>query len=212
MVPLSSSTHPIYRIPARLEAKVVANLALNSSLDGTAAEKGVRVWDAGEGASKSGVLSITEVVVVGDGVSGIGGIEGLGGAGEDVALDEDLCAVAGVDSVADLGEVGVVDVAGAEADAGCARVDVGPVVVVLGYAEVAGVLGAVGVGVADEGGLPVVVDVAVGDSDVVSGVGDVDQTIVVVLVMVTVRGDVDVVDPDVGGILCGLLEGGVLGG
>lgn len=107
--------------------------------------------------------------------------------------------MAGVDAVAALGEVGVVDVAGSEADAGGARVDVVPVVVVLGHAEVAGVLGAVGVGVADEGGLPVVVDVGVGDGDEVGGVGEVDQSVVVVLVVVKVGGEVDVVDPDVGG-------------
>jgi hypothetical protein len=81
------------------------------------------------------------------------------------------------------------------------------VVVVLGDAEVAGILGAVGVGVADERGLPVVVDVAVGDGDEVSGVGEVNQSIVVVLVVVTVGREVDVVDPDVGGDLCELLDG-----
>lgn len=136
-----------------------------------------------------------------DGVSGVGGVEGLGDAGEDVALDENLGAIAGVDSVAAVGVERVVDVAGTEADAGHARVDVDPVVVVLGHVEEAGVLGAVGVGVADEGGLPVVVDVAVGDGDEVSRVGEVDQSIVVVLVVVTVGGEVDVVDPNIGGFL-----------
>lgn len=59
------------------------------------------------------------------------------------------------------------------------------------------VLGLVGVGVADERGLPVVVEEGVGDSDEVSGVGDVKKTIVVVLVVVTVGGEVEVVDPDI---------------
>lgn len=186
-------------ITTHLEAQVVSNLALNSGLDSTAAEKLVRVRDAGEGTREGGVLTLTEVVVVLDSVSGVGGVEGLRDAGEDVALDEDLCAVAGVDSVAALREVGVVDVAGAEADAGGARVDVEPVVVVLGHAEVAGVLGAVGVGVPDQRGLPVVVDVAVGDGDEVGGVGEVDQAVVEVFVVVAVGGEVDVVDPDVGG-------------
>jgi hypothetical protein len=42
----------------------------------------------------------------------------------------------------------------AEADGRCARVDVVPVVVVVGDAEFATVLGAVGVAVADEGAFP----------------------------------------------------------
>jgi hypothetical protein len=45
-------------------------------------------------------------------------------------------------------------VEGAEADRGSAGVDVGPVVVVVGGVEGAGVLAAVAVGVADQRGLP----------------------------------------------------------
>jgi hypothetical protein len=210
-LPLSSPCLPL-SFTAHLEAEVVANLALNSGLDLGAAQLGVRVRNSLEGTGKGGVGAGSEVVVVGDGVAGISRVKGLGDAGEDVALDEDLGTITGVDSVTALGEVGVEDVAGTEADAGGARVDVVPVVVVLGDAEVAGVLGAVGVGVPDEGRLPVVVDVAVGDGDEVGGVGEVDQAVVVVLVVVTVGGEVDVVDPDVVGQLCGLLEGGTLGG
>ena len=62
--------------------------------------------------------------------------------------------------------------AGTEAERGGTGVDVVPVVVGVGDAEVAGVLVAVAVGVADEGSLVVVVDEGVGDSDVVSGVGE----------------------------------------
>lgn len=62
------------------------------------------------------------------------------------------------------------------------------------------VLGPVGVGVADEGGLPVVVEEGVGDGDEVSGVGDVEKTIVVVLVVVTVGRKVEVINPDVLGL------------
>jgi hypothetical protein len=85
--------------------------------------------------------------------------------------------------------------------------------------ELAGVFVLVAVGVADERGLPVVMDVAVGDGDVVRGAFElgsvsilflssmrspgetyVEETIVVVLVVVTVGGDINVVDPDVGGV------------
>lgn len=87
--------------------------------------------------------------------------------------------------------------AGAEAERGAARVEVGEVVGGVGDGQVALVFGAVGVGVPDERRFPVVVQVGVGDGDEVSGVGDVEKAVVVVLVMVAVGGEVEVVDPDV---------------
>lgn len=74
-------------------------------------------------------------------------------------------------TIVDLVKVAVVDVARTETDGRCARVVV-PVVVVLGYVQVAGVLGTVGVGVPDQRGFPVVVDVTVGDGYEVCGVGE----------------------------------------
>jgi hypothetical protein len=47
----------------------------------------------------------------------------------------------------------------------------------------------------------VVVEVAVRDGDVVAGVGDVQQAVVVVLAHVKVTADVEVIEPDVGGLL-----------
>jgi hypothetical protein len=91
-------------------------------------------------------------------------------------------------------------VAGTEAERGAAGVQVVQVVVGVGDGQVALVLGAVGVGVADEGGLPVIMEEGVGDGDVVGGVGDVEETVVVVLVVVTVGREVEVVDPDVLGL------------
>ena len=90
--------------------------------------------------------------------------------------------------------------AGAEAERGTARVEVVQVVVGVGDGQVALILGLVGVGVADERGLPVVVEEGVGDGNEVSGVGDVKETIVVVLVVITVGGEVEVVDPDILGL------------
>lgn len=79
---------------------------------------------------------------------------------------------------------------------------------------------AVAIRVADQRRLPVIMDEGVGDGDIVGGVGEllllvygfcvgffcngyiatyVNEPIVVVLVVVTVRGDVAVVDPDVVG-------------
>jgi hypothetical protein len=55
----------------------------------------------------------------------------------------------------------------AKADGWRARVDVVPVVVVVGDAEVSGVFNTVGVGVADQRCLPVVMGEGVGDRDIV---------------------------------------------
>lgn len=84
-----------------------------------------------------------------------------------------------------------------ETDGGLAGVDVLPVVVGVGNVECAGVLVGVAVGVTDERCLPVVVEVGVGDGDPLRGVGNIKQTIVVVLVVVKVGRQVTVVDPDV---------------
>lgn len=77
------------------------------------------------------------------------------GVGEVALLDKDLGAHARVDSGGWVVlETRTVDVAGTESDGWQARVDVAKVVVVEGDAEVAGVLGAVVVGVTDERCLP----------------------------------------------------------
>lgn len=87
--------------------------------------------------------------------------------------------------------------AGSKAEGWATRVDVGPVVVGVRDNQVALVLVTVVVGVADQRALPVVVEVGVGDRHIVRAMGDIEQTIIVVLVVVPVRGQVCVVDPDV---------------
>jgi hypothetical protein len=78
---------------------------------------------------------------------------------------------------------------------------------------VSGVFGAVGVAVADEGCFPVIVNVGVGDGDIVGGVGELEQllantgwwkggnyineTIIVVFVVVKVRRHIDMIDPNI---------------
>lgn len=163
---------------------------------------GVGKVRAGDGTLGGRVVAAAEVDVVEDGeaiVVGVKGGDGALGVDKGSRLDEGLGTHAGVDARG--GEVlvqRVVDVEGAEADAGVARVDVDPVVVGVGDAEVAGVLVGVAVRVADEGALPVVVEVRVGDGDIVRGVGHVEETVVVILADVEVTLEVDVVDPDVG--------------
>jgi hypothetical protein len=66
---------------------------------------------------------------------------------------------------------------------------------------VTGILRSIVVAVADEGRLPVIVQVCVGDGYPFAGMGDVDQSIVVVLVMGEVGVELAVVNPDVGRLL-----------
>jgi hypothetical protein len=74
--------------------------------------------------------------------------------GERSVLNKNLSAHAGVDTGDAAVVTGAVDVGGAETDRGEARVDLLKVVVVVGDAELAFVLGGVVVGVTDEGALP----------------------------------------------------------
>lgn len=89
-----------------------------------------------------------------------------------VRFDEKLGTLTGVDSISNALEIAVVNGTGSETERRSTGVDVLPVVVGVDYAEVAFVFCGVGVGVAHEGGFPVVVDVAVGDCYEVTGVGD----------------------------------------
>ena len=59
------------------------------------------------------------------------------------------------------------------------------------------IFGAVVFRVSNEIRLPVVVEISVADRNIIRGMGDVYQTVVVVLVVGKVRGDVAVIDPDV---------------
>jgi hypothetical protein len=80
------------------------------------------------------------------------------------------------------------------------RVQVDPSVATVGNSD-SNILITVAVGVTNEGGLPVVVEVGASDGDSVRAVGDVEETIIVVLVVVTVAGEVDVVNPDLRSLL-----------
>lgn len=71
--------------------------------------------------------------------------------------------------------------ASSEPNGGSPRVDVIPVVVVVCHAEMANVLIAVVVGVADQGCLPVVVEKAVGDSDEVRGMSELSRQLICII-------------------------------
>lgn len=191
----------------RLNAEGLTGCTNNLALDIGLAEQGVLVWDlAGAKVALGGsVLAAAVGNIRNSGVSVLLRVRGeddlLARVLEDGGLDAHLGAHAGVDTRAAqlLVEV-VVDVDGAVADRGVARVDVLPVVVGVGDVELA-LVGGVRVDVADQGGLVVVVDVAVGDGDPVGFPGDVQETVVVVLSRVEVGAQVNVINPHVGGRL-----------
>lgn len=113
-----------------------------------------------------------------------------------------------------------------EANGGGAGVDVVPVVVCISNAEVSSVFISVAVRVADQGSFPVVVKECVRNGDIVGSVGElmmglwpsvssiaisgifelrntyINQTVVVIFIVVHVGRNIAVVNPDVGGIFC----------
>lgn len=155
-----------------LEGECLASGTNNRGLDLGGAKQVVVVGNRLQGSSLSSVLSASEVVVVGHSIARVGRVEGLLATNKGVGLDQKLGTLAGVDAVGNVLVVAVVDVASTETEGRTARVDVVPVVVVLGDVQVTGVLIAVAVGVSDQGGLPVVVDEGVRDSDEVGSVGN----------------------------------------
>lgn len=186
----------------------------NRSLNRTGVDQGEVVRRLGKGPDERRVRTGTKVVSSGHSVSSIGGVKGALGADEDVVLNQKLGAQACVDAVIDvvvvarfsqyssegdiMGSSLVPDVAGTETEAGAARVDVLEQVESVRDAEVTGVLGRVGVRVANQGRLPVVVQERVRNGGIIDGVGQIQQAIIVVLVVVEVRAKVYVVNPDVG--------------
>lgn len=160
-------------LPTRcLEGESLASGTNDRSLDLGGAKQVVAVGNRLQGSSLGSVLSAAEVVVVGHSIARVGRVERLLAINKGVGLNQKLGALAGVDAVGNVLVVAVVDVASTETEGRTARVDVVPVVVVLGDVQVTGVLIAVAVGVSDQGGLPVVVDEGVRDSDEVGSVGN----------------------------------------
>lgn len=129
------------------------------------------------------VLATPEVVIDRDGESAIGAVERLLGVLPGVGLDEDVGSLAGVDAVRDAQKVVVIYVTGSEAEGWAAGVDVEEIVVGVGHAEMSFVLASIGVGVADQGCLPVVVEEAVGDGDEITSVGHVKKSVVIVFIV-----------------------------
>ena len=82
-----------------------------------------------------------------------------------------------IDTVVDIVEVIVDDVRATETNRRCARVDVIPVVVVIGDGDCL-VLAAVAVAVANERALPMVVETTVRNGDPSATVGDINKAVV----------------------------------
>lgn len=184
-----------------LEIQGNTGSANNTGLDVVLAQKSVLVAQLAsrQSARQSCVLAGTEIVTALEGETGISAVQRILGPNPDVRFDENLSTIASVDTVGNVVVVRVVDVASTETDGWTAGVEVLQVVVGVGDVEVTGIFGLVAVRVADEGCLPMVVDVGVGEGDVFRGVGYVEETIVVVFIVVSVGREIHVVNPDVAG-------------
>lgn len=162
---------PHHSEQGHLKGECLTSCPNNSILDLGRAEEGVAVRNRLQGSRQGSVGSTAEVIVIGYSVAGVSRVEGLLASNKGVGFNQQLSTFAGIHAIGNIEEVAVVDVASAEAERGSARVDVVPVVVVLGDVQVASVLTAVAVRVSDQGSLVVVVDEGVGHSNVVGSMG-----------------------------------------
>lgn len=124
--------------------------------------------------------------------------EWLSDIGPDVAFDQNLSSITGIDSSVCVLEVRVVDMTSSESERRHTASDVGEVVVVLGDVEVSSIFIAVVVAVANKRCLVVVVEIGVGDGNPFRGMRDIHQSVIVVLAVLHVGGKVAVVNPDIG--------------
>jgi hypothetical protein len=136
--------------PNSLKVKSGASRTDNSGLDVCASEESVRVWHAGQGTRLSCVRAVTEVVIVGNGVSVVGAVKSLAGTDEHIGLDKELSTITGVDTIGDSVVVAVVDVTSSEAEGWATRVEVVKVVVGEGNDQVTGIFISVIVRVSDQ--------------------------------------------------------------
>jgi hypothetical protein len=163
----------------------------------------------------SSVASTAKVIAASIRKAVVGAVQGLIHALKHVVLNQKLSSNASVDAVVVVQEARqiiinlrqlhaahspshslvVENVPVSEAERRSARVQVLPLVVCVRHLDRC-VLILVVVRVTDERRLPVIMQVRVGDRDGIAAMGDVEQTIVVVLVVVTVRRELDRVDPD----------------
>lgn len=156
------------------------SIGSNDRLDARGGGEGEAVRWASESTSKGGVSGSASAKVVSASicVSTVGAVEGIrAGAVPDVVLDQELGLVTGIDTVVHVLVVVVIDVASTEAERGSTRVEVLPVVVVNGDGQ-GDVLAAVAVGMSNEHGLPVIVEVGPGYGHVGGTVGDIAQSII----------------------------------
>lgn len=132
------------------------------------------------------VGSTTEVVAGSIGISAVGGVQGTVDVREDVVLNQKLSALTSIDTIITRLEVVVDNMAGTKAERWCTGVKVFPVVMFVGNSQMAFVLSRIGVRVTNKRCLPVVVEIAVRNCDPIATVGNVDETIIVVLGVLTV--------------------------
>lgn len=120
------------RLVIGLEAQGLASPTDDAALDFARSKQRVVIGHRFQASCVGGVLAITEVVAICHRIPGVCRVQRLAAAHECVRLDEDLGSITSVDPVVDILKVAVVDVPCTEADGWRSRVDVVPVVVVLG--------------------------------------------------------------------------------
>lgn len=101
-------------------------------------------------------------------------------------MHKHLSAVTRVDGCVHVLVIVVIDVAGAKAKRRTARAKIQPIIVGVGDTKVANVLISIAVAMSNKTGLVMIVEVCVRDGDEVSSMGCVDQTVVVILIVVQV--------------------------
>ena len=155
-----------------LKSQSLASSTNHRALDLSRSQQTVAIRHRRQSPRECGVRPVAKVIVVGNSISAVGRVERFLATRKCVGLNKHLGAITSVDSIVDVEEVAVVDVARTETNGWCTRVDVVPVVVVLRDMQMAGVLVTVVVRVTDQRCLVVIVKEGVGHSDIVGGVGN----------------------------------------
>jgi len=96
-------------------------------------------------------------------ISTIQGSNWLSAIAENIALDQYLSAVSGVNPSIHTVKIGIVYVSSSESQTGSPASDIVPVVVVLRNMQMASIFGSIIITVPNEGSLPMVMEISVGD-------------------------------------------------
>ena len=172
----------------------------HSSLDVLAPDQHVVIRRTRQSTLRRSVLTLTQINILADSGSRLIAIlrkHWTSNLGKDATLHKNLCTHPRVNASINAVEVTVEDMAGTKPDSGRSAVDILPVVIAICHTEMTGMFVAVVIAMANKRCFPVIMKAGVGDSNVVGGVCDVTQPIIVILIMVHVGAEITVIDPDI---------------